>query len=349
MGSIRKLLTNHSIKASAPCRIDSGGTWDIKTLALPFEQIQPITLNFALDIRTTVSLLPFEDNQINILSHGFTQKEGFHKDQASFKSPFGLFSAAIMFFDFHGLEIRIQSKAPVKASLGGSSTALVALIKALAIASELQGGKKLSKKEILHISYYLEDAISGGNCGLQDAAAAVYGGCHKWIWRYSQQNSLFKRTSILDKTGEMNLSRHLLVAYSGKSHVSADVNKKWLNDFLSNKTRSGWIKVNQIVHKLAQSIENQDWQETVKFLKEEMAIRREITPEALIPITHKLICQAETLGCGARFAGAGAGGSLWAIGELDKISVLKKIWGTSLKPIPDAQILKCNIDHIGAK
>ena len=46
------------------------------------------------------------------------------------------------------------------------------------------------------------------------------------------------------------------------------------------------------------------------YLKEEMSIRREITPDALIPITGKLIDQAEKTGCGARFAGAGAGGSL---------------------------------------
>jgi D-glycero-alpha-D-manno-heptose-7-phosphate kinase len=64
-----------------------------------------------------------------------------------------------------------------------------------------------------------------------------------------------------------------------------------------------------------------------------MAVRREITPDALIPITEKLIGQAESIDCGARFAGAGAGGSVWALGEVDRIRDLRKTWETTLAPI----------------
>jgi len=37
---------------------------------------------------------------------------------------------------------------------------------------------------------------------------------------------------------------------------------------------------------------------------------RDITPDALIALTRKMIRQAEQARCGARFAGAGAGGSV---------------------------------------
>ena len=175
--SLRDLLTRHQVVASAPCRIDAGGTWDIKAMALPFERLRPITVNIALNLRTSVVLSPYEDSWVKISSDGFPRGESFSKDQLPLTPPFGLFFAAVSYFDVHGMAIEIRSQSPVKSALGGSSTALVALIKAL---SKVSSGKKMSAKEILHLAYHLEDGISGGNCGLQDHAAAVYGGVSQW-------------------------------------------------------------------------------------------------------------------------------------------------------------------------
>jgi len=80
-----------------------------------------------------------------------------------------------------------------------------------------------------------------------------------------------------------------------------------------------------------------------------MGVRREITPEALIPITQRLVDQAEMLGCGARFAGAGAGGSLWAVGASERITRLKAEWEKTLAPIRGAGVLECEIDPRGVQ
>ena len=324
--SIRTLLNRQPVAATAPCRIDAGGTWDIKALSLPLERITPTTVNIALDLRTTVGLYPYKNNWIKISSEGFRRQETFHKDQLPFTTSFGLFFAAISYFGFHGLEVRIKSPSPVKSALGGSSTALVALIKALTKASVQAGGQPLSNKAILHLGYHLEDGVSGGNCGIQDQAAAVFGGVNQWKWHYGNRRTPFERIRLLDRNGQKELSRHLLVAYSGKSHVSARTNQNWIQDFLSGKTRAGWCRANEIVHALALAIQNQDWGRAAGFLKEEMALRKRLTPEALIPVTAKLVKQAEGTGCGARFAGAGAGGSLWAMGDTEEIRELKKRW-----------------------
>ena len=82
-------------------------------------------------------------------------------------------------------------------------------------------------------------------------------------------------------------------------------------------------------------------------LKKEMSIRREITPGALIPITERLIDQAEGSGCGARFTGAGAGGSVWALGSLEKIQRLESLWRDTLKTVKTAKILECSLDSEG--
>ena len=347
--SIRTLLSRKPVAASAPCRIDAGGTWDIKALSLPLERITPTTVNIALDLRTTVGLHPFKDNWIKISSQGFRRQEAFHRNRLPFSSAFGLFFAAISYFGFHGLEVRIESPSPVKSALGGSSTALVALLKALSKASVLAGGRPLSGKALLHLGYHLEDGVNGGNCGIQDQAAAVFGGVHQWKWHYGNRTTPFERIRLLDQKGRQELSRHLLVAYSGKSHVSARTNRNWIKDFLSGKTRAGWCRANEIVHHLALAIQKQDWLGAAAFLKEEMALRKKLTPGALIPVTAKLVRQAERTGCGARFAGAGAGGSLWAVGDTRDIRELRKRWGKTVSSIRGAKILDCEVEPKGVR
>ena len=252
------------------------------------------------------------------------------------------------YFGFTGLEIRIHSESPVKSALGGSSTALVALLKALVNLNKIIGGKGyFSKKDILFLGYNLEDGISGGNCGMQDQAAAVYGGGNGGAWNYSNRRMPVKREKLLDRNGIKELSNRLLVAYSGKWHVSADTNRIWLKNFLEGKTRNGWIEANTVVRGLIESVRSMNWIESARCIKEEMKLRRKITPDALIPETIKLTSDAERTGCGARFAGAGAGGSVWALGEPDDINKLKNKWQESLLKIKGARILQCTVDPNG--
>jgi D-glycero-alpha-D-manno-heptose-7-phosphate kinase len=347
--SIRKILEKRPIDASAPCRIDSGGTWDIKALALPLEKIKPVTVNIALNLRTHVILAPFGDGKVKILSKGFSHVEQYPFENLPFNSRFGLFFAAVSHFGFHGLQIQIKSDSPVKSALGGSSTALIALLKALSKAEALLGRKKLSRRELLHLGFHIEEAVSRGKCGIQDQAAAAYGGMNLWTWCYGNERSPFRRERLLVPGAWKGFSRSLLVAYSGKSHVSLRTNRTWVDDFLTGKTRSGWIKVNEIVHRTADAIKRAEWNEAARLLNAEMAIRREITPDALIPLTAKMIDQAESLGCGARFAGAGGGGSVWALGNVEKIRELRKIWKLTLDPVKNGKILDCAIDPMGVK
>ena len=347
--SVKQLLQRHSLRASAPCRVDAGGTWDIKAMALPLQGIEPVTLNIALSLRTRVALSAFREGWVRISSDGFRHDESYPFASVPLHSPFGLFFAAVAHFGFHGLDLRIQSDSPVKAALGGSSTALVALIKALSKLRGLLGQKPLSARQILHLGYHLEDGVSLGACGIQDQAAAAYGGVNLWRWRFGNTGTPYQRELLMDARGQREMSEHFLLAYSGRSHVSLRTNRSWLKDFLSGQTRAGWIEVNEVVKVLAQALKEGAWDKAARLLREEMALRRKITPDALIPITRKLVTQAEKLGCGARFAGAGAGGSVWALGGLDRIERLRRKWETTLKPLRGASLLPCHIESVGVR
>ncbi len=345
--SVKKTLEITPVSASAPCRVDSGGTWDIKALALPFEGHQPVTVNIALNLRTSVQLSPFREGKIEIVSEGFPKPLQCDFNGMPLKGPFAIFLAGIRYFGFHGMRIHIRSDSPVKSALGGSSTALVALIKALSKLDISTGGKRLSKRDILHLGYHLEDGISGGNCGMQDQAAAVYGGVNSWKWIYSSRTSSAVGEKLLDNKGMRQLSKRILVAYSGKNHVSAGMNRAWIDAFLNGNTRAGWLEANEIAGHLSGAIKKKNWQKAANLIKEEMKVRKIITPDALIPETEKLIDKAENFDCGARFTGAGAGGAVWAIGELEGIKRLKKEWVLMLSKIKGAYMLECAIDPKG--
>lgn len=316
-------------------------------MALPYEDVRPTTVNIALNLRTTVTLRPFKKGRVRVCSEGFRHTEEFDAFAPGLKGTFVLFAAAARYTGVHGVEIAIKSEAPVRSAMGGSSTALVACLCALAKATADAGSRSMTKKQILHVAYHLEDAVSGGGCGMQDQAAAVYGGVNQWLWWYSNTNMLFHRNSLADRRRIKELNDRLLVAYSGKTHSSIRINRKWLADFHSGKTTKGWIEANQKVSNFAHSLHVGDWKGCARWLREEMAIRREITPEALIPETSVLIWQAEEAGCGARFAGAGAGGVVWAIGPRQRIDSLRKAWEQTMAGIKGGRLLECAVDPKG--
>jgi len=346
---LKELLEENHITSSAPCRIDSGGTWDIKALALPLEGAKPITVNLALNLRTYVTLLPYRPGWVKISSENFHGQETYPLDQVPFNSQFGLLFAVASFFGFHGLEVAITSVSPVKAGLGGSSAAAVAAIKAFSLVKALLHEKELGKGDILHLAFHLEDAVNMGMCGLQDQGASVFGGVNKWVWNYSRKVRPFERESLLDGIGQRELSRRILAAYSGSTHLSAKINRLWIEEFLKGNTRSSWIELNSIVNRFARHLKERQWKAGAEQLRNEVAIRKEVTPQAFTPIITRLIRESEKMGCGARFAGAGGGGTVWAIGEIADIGGLREKWAAILKGTKKGRILDCDIDPVGVR
>ncbi len=345
--SIRGFPRGKRFSSSAPCRIDCGGTWDIKAMALPYECMEPTTVNLALDMRTTVTLEPYKKGRVLIISEGFSIHEEYDASTPGLKGNFAIFAAAVRCMGFHGVKVTIKSEAPIKSAMGGSSTALVACLHALSKAAENFGSRPLTKRNLLHLAYQIEDAVSGGGCGMQDQAAAVYGGINQWIWQYGNTARPFIRKNLAKQAKAKEVNQRLLVAYSGKTHSSLKINRKWIDDFLSGKTTRDWLQANETARRFALALEMGNWKECARWLQEEMAIRREITPEALIPQTSLLIEKAEELNCGARFAGAGAGGVVWAIGPKERIDELREVWRQTLKEIRGARLLSCKVDVKG--
>ena len=240
---LKKRLESRPVEASAACRIDCGGTLDIKSFYYPLRHLSPCTFNIALDMKTRVRILSHRSGQIKVSSRGFGTEEH-PADNAPFSGLLGLVFAIATYFRVEGVHIEIVSESPPRSALGGSSTAAVALIGALANAlADDNAISLMSTKQIVLLAHAIEEAVARIPCGMQDQLAAAYGGVHAWYWPSEPADPPFKRIEVLSKDDYATLEACLLVAYCGVPHESQDINSKWINQFVRGRARPLWPEI----------------------------------------------------------------------------------------------------------
>jgi len=342
-----EILEGKEIIASAPCRLDVSGTWDLKAFALLYEHIPPATTNMALSPRTYVHLKPFKEKWIRISDD--TASEEYRIDDIHFDTTFRLLFAVASHFNVHGLEIQLHYEAPPRSGLGGSGVLAITTIAAINKACyEAFGEPQFPKSYIVELAHNIEDGLRYSYTGMQDQCAAVYGGVNKWLWTYSSLESKFKQIEILSPESFPALDSRLVVAYIGRSHTSDDVNSQQVAWFLNGRTRAPWFRINEIASEFADALLVSDWEKAGALISEECAIRCELVPSRITPIGDRLKEIAHTLKTGFSTAGAGNGGCVWALClEPDDAVNLKNYWSEVLRKVEKAKLLDVKIDSRG--
>jgi len=345
-GAISSIAAKQTIEASAPCRIDMGGTVDIGAFHYPLRHMGPCTFNIALNMRTRVFLAPHTPGRVKVSSAGFDSAD-FDLFKAPFDHPLGLMFSAAAFFKAEGVHIRVESSSPPRSSLGGSSTAAVALIAALSMAEAMALGKKpMARRDIALLAWQLESSVAGVPCGLQDQLAAAYGGVHLWRW-HAGQHPPFGREPLFRAAECRMLERNLLLAYCGAPHASKDVNSRWVKQFIAGKSRADWAEIVICTQKFVEALKNKDFKTAAELMNREMEIRSRLTPEVFDETGRQLAVAGAACGCGVRIAGAGGGGCVWALGEPADVARLKGEWQKLLASRKDARLLDVQIDSKG--
>ncbi|MFZ5563456.1 MAG: galactokinase [Thermodesulfobacteriota bacterium] len=331
--------------ASAPCRVDLGGTLDIKTLYLPMACFSPSTFNMAIDLRTTVTLRPYQPGRIKISSRGFEDVE-FALREASFDHPLGLMTAIAAHFDADGVHINIDSKSPPRSALGGSSAAAVALTAALAKACGIADA--FPKARLVMTAHGIEEGVARIPCGLQDQLAAAFGGVNTWYWKNPDAGDIcFEQRPVLDGDRLSAFESCFLVAYCGMPHESKNINGKWVDHFIRAQDRGLWREIIDCSNGFTEALAEGDLERAAGWMNQEVAARRRMTPDVLDETGNRLVdCAAETR-CGGRFTGAGGGGCVWAIGVPEHITMLREKWQAILKTRQGACLLAAGIDRRG--
>ena len=344
--SLTPILESNPISTSAPCRIDMGGTLDIKTFYLPLRHLEPLTFNAAIGLRTTVKIAPHDPGRIKVSSVGFQSAE-YPQNDAPFSHPLGLMFAIAAYFNAGGIHIEIDSSSPPRSALGGSSCAAVALVAALSKLTSLASGKKTtpSRSETARLAHAIEESVAGAPCGCQDHLAAAYGGVNAWVWKKMPGNVFFQRRVLLKNDALPAFEKHILIAYCGIPHESKDVNGQWIQQFLDGNHRAAWIEIARGARRFADAIEAGQIETAALAMNQETEARLQMTPHVLDQTGRNLTELAKSAGCGAKFTGAGAGGCVWALGEPGDIDRLKKKWNNALAG--NARILDVGMDSRG--
>ncbi|SMC71828.1 D-glycero-alpha-D-manno-heptose-7-phosphate kinase [Desulfocicer vacuolatum DSM 3385] len=341
--NFKPILEKKESAVSVPCRIDLGGTLDISTFFLPLTHLNPGTFNIALDLRTTVTLFPWKTGHIKISSRGFDTAE-FEAEKAPFNHPMGLMFAVVRFFNGHGVHVHINSSSPPRSALGGSSAAAVAMVAAFTHALE----RTVAPGSTAAVAHHIESSVAGVPCGQQDQLAAAFGGVNQWHWTVAKGAPAFVREPLFPHDPALsNLNKHITMAYCGIPHVSSDINKRWVNQFLSGQNRDKWEQIVKITADFSHAVKMQDFHRAALLMNRETHIRLDMTPDVLDDTGQELFKAAEAMGCGARFTGAGGGGCLWAIGSASDMDKLKPQWQHILRNKDQAHLLKAAVDPKG--
>lgn len=345
---VKKGLENGPVLASSPCRVDFGGTLDLPAMHYPMRHISPCTFNIALDMRTKVRISAWTEGRVKVSSTGFPDAD-FESGSMPFRHPMGLIFAIAAYFNLDGVHIEIFSASPPRSALGGSSVAAVAIVGAISYLISEKNEKNLAsdsffRRDVCQIAHAIESGTAGVPCGYQDQLAAAFGGVNLWSWTADPSVSPYIKEEIHLNKG--SLSGNILVAYCGKPHVSADVNSEWMRRFALGE-RDPWIRISDLTRGFHKAFSGSDWSSAARLMNEETDIRLAMTPDVLDETGKKLYESAKINCCGARFAGAGGGGCVWAIGSDNDISLLKSEWSGILKSSDGGRLLDTDVDFDG--
>ena len=344
--TLSKTIEKGIFEASAPCRVDMGGTLDIKTFYYPLRHLSPCTFNIAIGLRTVVSIHPFSEGMVKVSSKGFESAE-FSIDKVPFDHPLGLIFSIASYFRAEGVHIDIKSLSPPRSALGGSSSAAVALVGLFLKIFENMNGEPFSRQKAAILAHGLEESVAGVPCGFQDQLAAAFGGVNAWYWTGKAGGPLFKRKAVIEKSSFKEFENHFLVAYCGIPHESKNINNRWVQQFISGKYRSEWKEVVTCTKKFVEALSLKDYKKASEFMNRELSFRTKMTPDVLDDMGIKLADIAAENNCGARFTGAGGGGCIWALGNAVDIGRLKEEWEEALKEREGACLLDSKIDSKG--
>lgn len=341
-----EFLKGYRIETSVPCRIDMGGTLDLSMFYNFLRQLSPCTFNIAIDLRTTVTLRPHRKGRVKVSSKGFEDAE-YPTGQAPFDHPLGLMFATAAYFQADGVHMVIESSSPPRSALGGSSAASVALAAAFLIARNDLTLTPVIRRRIALLAHRIEESVAGVPCGRQDHLAAAFGGVNAWFWQSTLSGFDYRKKTLFTKRAVGKLKRHVLLAYCGEPHVSKDINGRWVKHFLAGKHRLRWNEIAGLTKKFIDALAGCNYKEAADAMNRETALRREMTPEVLDEIGGRLVDSALTYVCGSRFTGAGGGGCLWALGDVENINRLRPAWREILADRPAACLLECDFDTKG--
>ena len=293
--------------ATAPCRVDLvGGTLDVHPLPALLGEV--VTVNAAITV--------LAEARVEARATGVELRPGDLGDDAVVAAtaaglphdgPARLLAAAVR----HAaptlpLALATRSAAPPGSGLGGSSALVIAVLGALA----RRAGQAPDLAALPALASRIEAHVLQVPTGEQDHYPAVYGGVAALHFGIGPP----RRVAYDDARDD--LAAGLVVAYTGASHASGDLNWRVLRAVLDGDAvvRGRIERLRDIAAGGAAALARGDLAALGRALDADWAVRRDLAPGISTPECERLLAAAREAGAlGARLCGAGGGGCLVAL------------------------------------
>lgn len=264
------------------------------------------TVNVAIDIWTEVDLEERSDKVIEIHSLDLKYKKEFSSvaEIVSGAEPeLALFRPLFRHFQPQGgFSLRTQSQSPVGGGLGGSSSLVISIIKAL---SRWTGKSLGNNHELVHLAHNIEAEILNTPTGTQDYYPAVSGGLNilKYDFKGIEQEVLSIKGTPLDE--------YFLLVNTGKSHHSGLNNFEVLKNAIQKdkKTMQALRNLREVALETEAVCRKGVWQELPLLFQKEYKYRIQLAEAFTSPEIEKLHQISIQAGAEAvKICGAGGGG-----------------------------------------
>jgi D-glycero-alpha-D-manno-heptose-7-phosphate kinase len=332
------------IRISCPARIDIGNRLDYPSYFLSMPVNTAKTANIAIELRTSISYTSNPQNGVSFLTDNIVENHSGSPDPG--KSQFPLLSALVQHFGINSGTFHVRSEVPRGSGLGGSGMLAVA---AISLIRKLRLGS-ISDHDfpsLLLVAHFLENWLGFASTGFQDQLAALYGGANLWTWgtHLDQLVPIYMRSEILPSGGSNELSKHILVCFTGEPHPPSGAGSQFKR--LTALEIAQWSRVSRCTEDFSRSVQASDWSAAAHHLNAECDIRTEIDSGCLSSRAKLLVESGRICGSGCRFAGHGHGGCVWAIGSDSAIRATDISWRTIVQRWKGAWLVRPKVASHG--
>lgn len=215
-------------RSRAPLRISfCGGGTDVSPYV---EERGGVVLNATINKYAYCSLIPREDDEIRVQSLDYDVVAKYNRgEEPQYNGELDLVKAVINKMGAPtGFDLFMHSDAPPGSGLGSSSTVVVALLGLFRHWLR----KPMTDYELAELAYQVERIDLGIEGGMQDQYAATFGGFN---FIEFNRDAVIVNPLRIDSATLNELEYHLLLCYTGKTRLSANILRTQIEGYVTRK------------------------------------------------------------------------------------------------------------------
>ncbi len=293
------------IRGRAPLRISFGGGG---TDVAPFcDEQGGAIIGSTINKYAYCSIVPREDDQIIVhsLDYDMTVKYNTNENYV-YDGKLDLVKAALKAMDIRqGCEVFLQCDAPPGSGLGTSSTIMVALLSAMA----RWKGISMDSYALADLAYQVEREDLKIDGGYQDQYLAAFGGFN--FIEFHGRNNVVVNPLRIRKEILNELQYNLLLCYTGKIHVSANIIKDQVENYTKEEPFRAMCEVKALAYAMKDELLKGNLLTFGKLLDYGWQSKKKMSDKITNPQVDALYEEAKKAGAvGGKLLGAGGGGYL---------------------------------------